>query len=119
MSVLIKSMAMPDNCYECRFMEVIERREGVERYICIAHLNIITDLMKRLDTCPLIELSNHGDLIERECWKCLFRQNKSITKKSVPAGIPAEKSEEECENENLYTKLDDPKFDERSEDEQT
>ena len=53
MSVLIK-MAMPQNCRECRLMEIVNRH-GSERYICIAHLNEITNLKERLDTCPLEE----------------------------------------------------------------
>lgn len=53
MSVLIKGMAMPQNCRECRFMETVRRLDGRERYICIAHLNEITNLKERLDTCPL------------------------------------------------------------------
>ena len=52
MSVLIK-MPMPRNCRECRFMETVHRLDGRERYICIAHLNEITDLKERLETCPL------------------------------------------------------------------
>lgn len=48
MSVIINGMAMPENCFECRFME----QEG-EALFCVAHLNRITDLKKRLDTCPL------------------------------------------------------------------
>lgn len=54
MSVLIK-IPMPQNCRECRFMEIVHRLDGRERYICIAHLNEITDLKERLDTCPLEE----------------------------------------------------------------
>lgn len=53
MSVLIK-MVMPQNCRECRLAEIVNRH-GRERYICIAHLNEITNLKERLDTCPLEE----------------------------------------------------------------
>lgn len=62
MSVLIK-MAMPQNCRECRFMETVRQsdcdtvyRLDGRRYICIAHLNEITNLKERLDTCPLEEV---------------------------------------------------------------
>lgn len=60
MSVLIK-MAMPQSCRECRLMEIVNR-QGRERYICIALLNEITNLKERLDTCPLEELPDHGNL---------------------------------------------------------
>ena len=66
MSILINGMAMPQNCRECRFMETVHRLDGRERYICIAHLNEITNLKERLDTCPLVELPDHGDLIDRD-----------------------------------------------------
>lgn len=65
MSVLIK-MVMPQNCRECRFIETVHRLDERERYICIAHLNEITNLKERLDTCPLVELPDHGDLIDRD-----------------------------------------------------
>ena len=66
MSVLIK-MAMPQNCRECRLMEIVNRH-GRERYICIAHLNEITNLKERLDTCPLEEVEEpmRGDIKDSE-----------------------------------------------------
>lgn len=64
MSVLIK-MVMPQNCRECRLVEIVNRH-GRVRYICIALLNVITNLKERLDTCPLEELPDHGDLIDRD-----------------------------------------------------
>lgn len=54
MSVVIKGMAMPENCYECRFVKYVWHNEE-ERWLCTAFLNEITDLRKRLDTCPLAE----------------------------------------------------------------
>lgn len=62
MSVIINNMAMPKNCNECRMMEIIDREDGTFRYICIAHLNEIVNLKERLDTCPLVELHDNGDL---------------------------------------------------------
>lgn len=56
MSVIINNMAMPQNCNECRMMEIIDREDGTFRYICIAHLNEIVNLKERLDTCPLEEV---------------------------------------------------------------
>lgn len=63
MSVLIK-MAMPENCYECRFVKYVWHN-GEERWLCIAHLNEITNLKERLETCPLeeVEEPKHGTWI--------------------------------------------------------
>lgn len=45
-------------------MDTVYRSDG-RRHICIAYLNEIPDPKERLDTCPLAELPNHGDLIEK------------------------------------------------------
>lgn len=105
MSILIKGMAMPQNCRECRFMETVRRLDGRERYICIAHLNEITNLKERLDTCPLVELPDHGALIDRDV---LMRNMIEIIPHKVfdfvPVVIPAERSEaslcDNCEEKN-------------------
>lgn len=127
MSVLINGMTMPQNCRECRFMETVHRLDGRERYICIAHLNEITNLKERLDTCPLVELPDHGDLIDRDefsramyheafetdsdwqkwdsgCW-IRYKMFERL-RNSAPVVIPAERSEEgslcgECDR--MYT----------------
>lgn len=65
MSVIIKGMAMPETCYECRFCE--EHSEYPFAMFCVAHLNCIEDARSgRLETCPLVELHDHGDLIDRD-----------------------------------------------------
>lgn len=115
MSVLIKGMAMPETCYECRFCE--SEAEYPFRLFCVAHLNRIEDPRSgRLDTCPLIELPDHGDLIDRDefrktmyhdtfetdsdlqkwesgCWIRYKMFERNI--KSAPVVIPAERSEDE------------------------
>ena len=51
MSVLIK-IAMPQNCYECRFCETY-----LGHHLCVAFLNYIEDPRSgRLKTCPLEEV---------------------------------------------------------------
>ena len=53
MSVIVKHMAMPSCCYECKF-----REEYSNGSLCIAHLNKILseqEHKERLDTCPLID----------------------------------------------------------------
>ena len=55
MSVVINNMAMPQNCYECRFCETY-----LGHHLCAAFLNYIEDPRSgRLDTCPLEE-QKHG-----------------------------------------------------------
>ena len=92
MSVLIKGMKMPENCFQCRFS-----RWDVEGGFCDL-LNEDADMrFKRHDDCPLIEVPDHGDLIDRDVllskvqkwyWEAL------VTVKRMPAVIPAERSEE-------------------------
>lgn len=65
MRVLINNMTMPSACYECWALD-----ESGVRPVCR-----ITGEMrgynfrvreKRMKECPLVELSNHGNLIDRE-----------------------------------------------------
>lgn len=126
MSILIKGMKMPNACYECEFYNEVCPFDGVGVWY--------DPLRERADGCPLLEVPDHGDLIEREyaiasaCsgrirtlpttedgedWIRVEEVRQSL--KSVPVVIPAERSEEECEDENWYTELDDPKIAERSE----
>lgn len=60
MSVIVKGMAMPSCCYECRFVKYVWHNEE-ERWLCTAFLNEITDLRKRLDTCPLREIETYEE----------------------------------------------------------
>lgn len=109
MSVLIKGMKMPKFCAVCCIADW--------EYDCCPvadRKNIrITDTSGRPDFCPLVELPDHGDLIDREyaiasaCsgriralpttedgedWIRVEEVRQSI--KSVPAVIPTERSEE-------------------------
>lgn len=63
MSVLIKGMEMPENCYDCPFVRAswgndyyCAKGDGVED-------NIKTLMSKRMNDCPLIEVPPHGRLI--------------------------------------------------------
>lgn len=65
MSVLIKGMEMPKACYECRMYEA-------DIYYCVAterDIDIPSLDEGRCSFCPLIELTDHGDLIDREVLK--------------------------------------------------
>jgi len=63
MSVLIKGMKMPKNCdacpmlYEYRFCELTDDRASSIEW---------KTEEKRMPKCPLIELPDHGDLIDRD-----------------------------------------------------
>ena len=98
MSVLIKGMKMPTSClnggcpldgFACQLWEdkYWSRVESPEK---MRHKN-----------CPLIELPDAESEIDK--W---WERNETVN---------AERSEEECEDENWYTELDDPKIAERSE----
>lgn len=63
-SVLIKGMWMPKHCWQCRFQNSED--------LCVL---LDDDCMKiwgeqnRLPNCPLIEVPDHGDLIDRDSLK--------------------------------------------------
>ena len=63
MSVLIKGMEMPENCYECRFQSEL-------RLYCNAMPDNFcgnTDDIERPDWCPLISIPTpHGRLIDAD-----------------------------------------------------
>lgn len=60
MSVIIKGMAMPETCYECRFCE--EEQQYPFRLYCVAHYNLIKHPRSgRLDTCPLEDLERNEE----------------------------------------------------------
>lgn len=66
MSVLIKGMEMPTNCYDCPF---IRQSFGYDFY-CAKGNGIEDDIKnvysKRMDDCPLVEIPiPHGDLVDR------------------------------------------------------
>lgn len=95
MSVLIKDMKMPSNCqncfasdYECRFCRV------TKEYI---------PMLGKPKFCPLVELSDHGDLIDAEEQMRLMRACEYDTYDdynrafdmldNAPTIIPAERNE--------------------------
>lgn len=80
MSVLIKGMEMPPNCYLCHF---VFRSKVNERVFCTAKepmFDISETLAEnRADDCPLKELPPHGRLIDADTLMETFRERKRPT----------------------------------------
>ena len=118
MSILIKNMNMPTNCWACAcYHRKVD--DGYYDYdICQAsgtvfndgyasatgHKTHIDPSKQRLDNCPLFHVLPHGDLIERKAaYDSLLygmvmtgyqsRALDCIDEYSVPTIIPAEKGE--------------------------
>ena len=98
MSVLIKGMKMPENCFNCRFS-----RWDVEGGFCDL-LNEDADMrFKRHDDCPLIPVPAHGRLVDADdviaearsgnYWWETEEEIPGLLNE-VPTIIPAERSEE-------------------------
>lgn len=101
MNVIVKGMQMPANCGSCPFRLAW----------CIERIYMVT----RPQRCPLIELPDHGDLIDRDAFRKTmyhdtFETDSDLQKwesgcwirykmferniESAPVIIPAERSEE-------------------------
>ena len=106
MSVLIKGQKMPKHCWQCIF------KDGDDLCILLdADCMRIWGEEKRLPDCPLIELPDHGDLIDKDaalrvvCSACYDTKAESrigcdVTcyefdaMMDLPVVIPAERSED-------------------------
>lgn len=68
MSILIRGMEMPTNCYDCPF---IRQSFGFDFY-CAKGNGIEDDIKnvysKRMDDCPLVEVPPHGRLIDADAF---------------------------------------------------
>lgn len=103
MSVLIKGMEMPKSCFDCDMLEL----SGVVG--CKHAYDTNNSEWGRALNCPLIELPDHGDLIDRDivdrmavrAWMRNSDGNDAMAeliekiRVEVPAVIPAERSEDE------------------------
>jgi hypothetical protein len=92
MSVLIKGMAMPKNCAECRLWDTCEYMNDFDDWASI--LDAVEDgNLVRDKNCPLIEIKTpHGRLIDAE--KLLIDHGLKLTEEFAPTVIEAEGSEE-------------------------
>ena len=67
MSVLIKGMEMPQNCYTCNLCNYYnEPNQGCYCVALRADLHRTNIMKEREKNCPLIELPPHGRLIDIE-----------------------------------------------------
>lgn len=99
MSVLINGLDMPKGCLGCPCINAKYNE-------CMILQRRVTNVMTRMTDCPLIELPDHGDLIDRDA---LMKHKGSAydieghelyavgtgTILRMPAVIPAERSEDE------------------------
>ena len=99
MSVLIRGMEMPDNCYVCPFM--FHQRRAPEVW-CTAIENHWLDLRKvlscdRHNNCPLISVPEHGRLIDADALyeDCALDHNYEVAATTT------------CINEYMQIKIDD------------
>lgn len=93
MSVLFKGMKMPKSCWECRCRDC-------EDFCVLLNVDCTETYGKRLDNCPLIELPDHGDLIDRDALCVRGGRNCGKTflaelLKNAPVVILAERSKDE------------------------
>ena len=66
MSVLIKDMAMPTRCCECRLSTCHSFKERPLCDVLVEYMSYGEWEAKRLDNCPLVSVPLHGDLIDRD-----------------------------------------------------
>lgn len=86
MSVLIKGMKIPNSCYDCDMLEL----SGVVG--CKHAYDTKNSTWGRALNCPLIELPDHGDLIDRE--KLNATDSWEWIRYLSPVVIPAERKEQ-------------------------
>ena len=104
MSILIKGMEMPKNCYTCPFCDYVSARCDAVKGTPYTPADRYE---KRADWCPLIEIPPHGRLIDadelmRDGWK-LHKEvtrvggysihEKPLNYPDVPTVIEAERGE--------------------------
>ncbi len=68
--ILIKNMEMPKNCEACVLHDLVIDSYGDRWAVCLRLRNeygsyVDIDLEERHPECPLVQLPDHGDLIDR------------------------------------------------------
>lgn len=77
MDILIKGFDMPDKCKDCPCREIGEF--SFESDWCCLNNEKIVNVNIISDKCPLIVLSQHGDLIDRDKIKFIEYINGDVT----------------------------------------
>lgn len=97
MSVVIKGTDIPQSCYMC---DMIELSGAIS---CLHANNPHNSERGRALDCPLIELPDHGDLIDRDeqierAWRLKLNTRELITEmlNTATVVIPAERSAKVC-----------------------
>ena len=108
MSVLIKGMEMPKNCYQCRMVDSCQylwKPYDLDDYSDLQ--NMIEEGFTRADNCPLVEVPPHGRLIDADALLSQYNDNiwtawtdyakglRDVVKniEDAPTIIPAEEGE--------------------------
>ena len=93
MSILISGMEMPKNCKECPFAGRGKVAGIIELIVCeLTNGYRATLINGRMESCPLIEIPPHGDLIDRDA--LVYDENEQTwLVHSAPTVIPADKEE--------------------------
>lgn len=93
MSVLIMEMKIPAHCWQCGFKD--SEDECMAMYAADRSRCSVMDMWgesKRPEWCPLIELPDHGDLIDRDALTAT--DSWEWIRHGAPVVIPAERREE-------------------------
>lgn len=99
MSVLVRSMEMPKNCWNCPFFHTslhhIGDDELMERYTCLRTGERAENITGYMKNCPLIELPPHGRLIDADalCDGLVSNHPVVIHASTAPTIIPAEEAD--------------------------
>ena len=72
MSVIVKGMPMPGSCYQCNFCVNVMDGEDLVVVCTALEKEIIALGAERQDDCPLIEVPQHGRLIDADAIPYIF-----------------------------------------------
>ena len=101
--ILIRGISIPRNCFECPLFTNCDACEGHE---CgcglLGGIGYEEDISedRRRDNCPLVELPEHGDLIEKQTALAALYSDYAyaamdIIEKEVPVIIPSNREDAE------------------------
>jgi len=99
MGVYIKDVEMPKNCWKCPFCLDFEFLDPYECAACMHDFEDGIDIYEnsRPDWCPLVEVPDHGDLVDKDEIIIPFLESENDEKwvkvaiDAAPTVIPASK----------------------------